>query len=48
MKALIATLAILSLTACSCPTTKQMTLAQKCNTTPSCKAALDKLSKDVQ
>lgn len=43
-------ISLLMLSGC-CPATQQtkdMTLAQKCQATPSCKAALDKLSNDVK
>lgn len=50
MKYALTILAIIALSGC-CQTTqstKDMTLAAKCQATPSCKTALDKLSKDVQ
>lgn len=49
---ILALFGILMLTLSSCcpatQATKDMTLAQKCQETPSCKAALDKLSSDVK
>jgi len=50
MKKVIAILAVINLAAC-CPVTQQtkdMTMAAKCHASPSCQAALDKLSNDVK
>lgn len=48
MKNIFAIIAILALSACACPQQSGQTMAQKCNASPSCKAALEKLGKDVQ